>query len=195
MKDTVTSVLQPDIEQLKDELQRERHKKRLRKVLSSTIYTLAIVAAFAILTAVLWMQVLRIYGTSMTPTLNEGNIVVAVKGGKCRHGDVVGVYYGSKLLVKRCIATAGEWVNIDEKGNVYVNNELQDEPYLKEKAQGECDIDLPYQVPEDTIFVMGDHRATSIDSRNRSLGCINREDVVGRILFRIWPLSKMDFVD
>ena len=183
-----------DISQLENELHRERHKRKYKNVLRSTVYTLIVVAAFAILAAVLWMPVLRIYGSSMTPTLSEGQIVVSVKGSHFEHGDVVGVYYGSKLLVKRCIATAGEWVDIDDDGNVYVNSQLLDEPYLKEKAFGECDLQLPYQVPENSIFVMGDHRSTSIDSRSKSVGSIDMEDVVGRIVLRIWPLKDIQLV-
>lgn len=183
-----------DREQLERELSREKHKRKYRTVLRSTVYTLVVVAALAILAAVLWMPVLRIYGSSMTPTLSEGQIVVSVKGSHFEHGDVVGVYYGSKLLVKRCIATAGEWVDIDDDGNVYVNNQLLDEPYVVEKAFGECDLVLPYQVPENAIFVMGDHRATSIDSRSKSVGCIDMEDVVGRIVLRVWPLDTISIV-
>ncbi len=195
MKNDVTAEKQPSIEQLEGELHREREKNRYRKVLRSTMGALVVVAAFAVLTAVLWMPILRIYGTSMTPTLSEGEVVAAMKGTKFTHGDIVGVYYGSKLLVKRCIATAGEWVDIDEAGNVYVNNELLEEPYLQEKALGECDIKLPYQVPDHAIFVMGDHRATSVDSRNKSVGCIDEENVVGKIVFRVWPLHKLSFVN
>lgn len=183
-----------DREQLERELHREKHKRKYKTVLRSTVYTLVVVAALAVLAAVLWMPVLRIYGSSMTPTLSEGQIVVSVKGSHFNHGDVVGVYYGSKLLVKRCIATAGEWVDIDDDGNVYVNNQPLDEPYLVEKAYGECDLILPYQVPENSIFVMGDHRATSIDSRSKNVGCIDTEDVVGRIVLRVWPLDTISLV-
>ena len=194
MKNKIPLNEQLDIAQLENELHRERHKRRYKNVLRSTAYTLVVVAALAVLAAVLWMPVLRIYGSSMTPTLSEGQIVVSVKGSHFEHGDVVGVYYGSKLLVKRCIATAGEWVNIDDDGNVYINDQLLDEPYLVEKAFGECDLTLPYQVPENAIFVMGDHRATSIDSRSKSVGSIDMEDVVGRIVLRIWPLKDMQLV-
>ena len=194
MENHATVEKQPDIQQLEEELHRERYRKRYRKVMGSTVCALVVVAAFAILTAMLWTPVLRIYGTSMTPTLNEGEVVVAVKDSRFDHGDVVGVYYGSKLLVKRCIATAGEWVDIDEEGNVYVNDELLDEPYLEEKALGECDIKLPYQVPDHAIFVVGDHRETSVDSRNKKVGCIDEENVVGRIVLRIWPLRRFGFV-
>lgn len=183
-----------DPEQLEKELHREKHKRKYRTVLRSTVYTLIVVAALAVLAAVLWMPVLRIYGSSMTPTLSEGQIVVSMKGSRFEHGDVVGVYYGSKLLVKRCIATAGEWVDIDDSGNVYVNNQLLDEPYLTEKAFGECDLILPYQVPENSIFVMGDHRATSIDSRSKSVGCIAEEDVVGKIVLRVWPFEMIGLI-
>ena len=170
----------PSMEDLQAELKRVKHKSRFRTLLKSTIYTLIVVCAVAVLVAVLFLPVLRIYGNSMTPTLNEGEIVVSLKGVKPQQGDIVGVYYGSKLLIKRCIASEHQWVDIDKDGNVYVDGELLDEPYLTEKAFGECNLDLPYQVPDKCFFVMGDHRETSIDSRNTSVGCIDSENVVGK---------------
>ena len=184
----------PSVEQLNAELTRINHRSRFRKLLRSTIYTLIVVSAVAVLVAVLFLPVLRIYGNSMTPTLNEGEIVISIKGADIDHGDVVGVYFGSKLLIKRCIALEHEWVNIDEDGNVYVEGELIDEPYLTEKAFGECNLELPYQVPDGSIFVMGDHRETSIDSRNTSVGCIDKENIVGKIVFRVWPFSEFGFL-
>ncbi|MGN0405716.1 MAG: signal peptidase I [Bariatricus sp.] len=180
----------PSVEQLKAELGRERYKKRLKRVLRSTIYSLIVVAAVAVLVATIWMPVLQIYGSSMTPTLTEGNIVVSVKGSDFKAGDLIAFYLGNKILVKRCIAGPGQWVDIDEEGNVYVDGELLDEPYLKEKAYGDCDIDLPYQVPDNRWFCIGDHRATSVDSRSTSVGCVANEQIVGRIVFRIWPLTE-----
>ena len=185
----------PSAHQLNEELQRVKHHSRFRQLLRSTIYTLIVVSAVAVLVAVLFMPVLRIYGNSMTPTLNEGEIVVSIKGSNIEHGDVVGVYYGSKLLIKRCIALEHQWVNIDEAGNVYVDGEPIDEPYLTEKAFGECNLELPYQVPDGCIFVMGDHRETSIDSRNTSVGCIDKENVVGKIVFRVWPLRRKELAN
>lgn len=186
-----------EVPQLEAELKRVNLRTRFLKLLRSTVYTLIVVAAVAVLIAVIFMPVLRIYGSSMTPTLKEGEIVLSVKNANIGHGDIVGVYYGSKVLVKRCIATEHEWVNIDENGNVFVNGELQEEPYLEqdEKAFGECNLDLPYQVPEGCIFVMGDNREDSIDSRNSSVGCIEKENVVGKIVFRVWPLAGFGVIN
>lgn len=179
----------PTIEELRSELRRVRYKSRYRSVLRSTIYTLITVAAIAVLVATLWLPVLQIYGNSMTPTLQDGEIIFTVKTSDLEPGDIISFYYNNKILVKRVIAGPGEWVNIDEAGNVYVNNVPLDEPYLDEKAFGDCDIELPYQVPDGKIFVMGDHRSTSVDSRSTAVGCVAQEQIVGKILFRVWPLN------
>ena len=182
----------PDVELLKKELDRVNYKTKYRSVLKSTIFMLVVVAAIAVLIATTWLPVLQIYGSSMTPTLNEGEVVVSVKGSSFEQGDLIAFYYGNKILVKRCIATPGQWVDIDEDGNVYIDGKRLNEPYVKEKAFGDCDIKLPYQVPEDRYFCMGDHRETSVDSRNSSVGCIAEEQIIGRIFFRIWPLNDLD---
>lgn len=158
-------------------------------MLRSTVSTLITVAAAAVLVSTLWLPVLRIYGSSMTPALEDGNIVAAVKSGTFKTGDIIAFYYNNKILVKRIIARAGDWVDIREDGTVLVNGEKLYEPYLAEKAFGECDIELPYQVPEGRYFVMGDHRSVSVDSRSTSVGCVAEEQIVGRLVFRVWPLD------
>ena len=179
----------PAIAQLEQELAREKYRRRYGRVLRSTIYTLITVAAVAVLVATLWLPVLQIYGSSMTPTVDEGDIVISLKGSKFRQGDLVAFYLGNKILVKRCIAGPGQWVDIDADGNVSVDGTLLEEPYLTEKALGDCNIDLPYQVPDNRYFCMGDHRSTSVDSRHTSVGCVAEEQIVGKIVFRVWPLS------
>lgn len=182
----------PSVEQLKKELREVRHKKQYGRVLRSTVYVLLISAACAVLVATIFFPILQIYGSSMEPTLSENEIVIALKTTEFEQGELVAFYVGNKILVKRFIAGPGQWIDIDEEGNVYVDGELLDEPYIKEKALGSCNIELPYQVPENKYFVLGDHRETSVDSRNTAVGCIDDDDIVGRLIFRVWPLKKFD---
>ena len=179
----------PTAEQLERERNRMRYRRRYSGVLKSTIAVLVVVAAMAVLVATLWMPVLRIYGTSMVPTLEDGQIVVAMKSSHFEQGDIVAFYQGNKMLIKRYIAEAADWVNIDEDGNVYVNGEELDEPYIAEKSYGETNIELPYQVPDERYFLIGDNRDVSIDSRNTAVGCVSKEQIVGKVVFRVWPLS------
>ncbi|MGI6072386.1 MAG: signal peptidase I [Lachnospiraceae bacterium] len=179
----------PTIPELQTELNRVRYIERYRSMLRSTIYTLITVAAIAILVSTLWIPVLQVYGASMSPVLQDGDIIVSVKKAGFKPGDIISFYYNNKILVKRVIAQPGDWVDIDQDGNVYVNGTLLEEPYLDEKALGDCNIELPYQVPDGRFFVMGDHRSTSADSRNTAVGCVAQEQVVGKIVFRVWPVS------
>lgn len=189
MKRKITAKDLPGAAEIRSELRREIYRKKFAGVMKNTFFTLVVVAAVAVLVATVWMPVLQIYGTSMAPTLNEGEIVISVKGGELQTGDLMSFYIGNKLLVKRYIAGPGQWVDIDEEGNVYVDGELLDEPYITEKALGDCNIEFPYQVPDNRVFCLGDHRATSLDSRNTAIGCISDEQMVGKIVFRVWPLD------
>lgn len=179
----------PTVEQLEKELRRERYRINYNRVLRSTLFTLISVAAVAILVAMLVMPVLQIYGTSMSPCLEDGDIVLTLKRGDFQQGDVISFYYNNKILVKRIIAFPGDWVNIDAEGNVSVNGQMLDEPYLTEKAYGDVNIQLPYQVPDGKLFVMGDHRSTSADSRNTAVGCVAQEQIVGKMILRVWPFK------
>ena len=183
------TAVRPSVDQLEAELKRIKYKRSYKRTLRSTVYTLITVAAIAILVATLWLPVLQIYGSSMTPALQNGEIVFTVKSSNFAEGDILAFYYNNKILVKRVIASEGEWVDIDEAGNVYVNSVLLDEPYVTDKALGDTNIELPYQVPDGKVFVMGDHRSTSVDSRSTAVGCVGQEQVVGRIVFRVWPLN------
>ena len=185
----IPSGVPPSEKQLEAELARVRYQQRYRTVLRSTICTLIVVAAVAVLVATIWMPVLQIYGSSMTPTLSEGDIVACFKTSDIKRGDLVAFYLGNKLLVKRCVALPGQTVDIDGDGNVTLDGELLDEPYVTEKSLGDCNIELPYQVPDNRYFCMGDHRKTSVDSRNTAVGCVTEEQIVGKIVFRVWPLS------
>ncbi len=181
----------PTVEQLQHALDEENYKVRYRHTMRNIIFLLVTAAAAAVLIATLLLPVFRIYGSSMTPTLQEGEMTVAVKQENLKQGDLVAFYYNNKILVKRVIATAGQWVNIDSNGNVYVDGELLDEPYVQGKSLGECDIDLPYQVPDERIFVMGDHRNVSMDSRLSAIGCVSQDQIAGKLVFRIWPLNRL----
>ena len=185
----------PEINELKAELDRVKYKRRYLNVFKSTVYTLGVVAAFAVLVATLWMPVLQIYGSSMTPTINEGQIVVSVKGKNFEQGDLVAFYIGNKLLVKRVIAGPADYVLVDENGTVFVNGTELYEPYVSEKAFGECDIEYPYQVPDSRYFLMGDHRKTSVDSRSSAVGCIAEEQIVGKIVFCVWPFADFGVLE
>ena len=193
--DSIKGLAVPSVELLEAELKKEQYKSNYSRVLKSTVFSLLVVAAVAVLIAVLLLPVLQISGTSMTETLQDEDIVVAVNGSSYRTGDVIAFYYNNNILIKRVIASAGDWVDIDDEGNVFVNEEQLDEPYISEKALGECNIDLPYQVPDGKCFVMGDHREVSIDSRNTAVGCVSNDMVVGKILFRVWPLSGLGMVN
>jgi len=177
-------------EQLEKEYHRLRYRKRFQWTLKSTVFTMMIVASAAVLVAVLLMPVLQVYGSSMNPTLEEGDLIVSLKTSKMKTGDIVAFYYNNKVLIKRVIGQAGQWIDIAEDGTVYVDNEPIDEPYLNEKAFGECDLELPYQVPESRVFVMGDNRAVSVDSRSTTVGCVAEEQLVGKVTFCVWPLGR-----
>ena len=179
----------PTAEQLDMERRRLRYKRRYNRTLRSTVAILIVVAALAVLAATLWMPVLRVYGSSMAPTLHNGEILVSVKTKDFSSGDIIAFYHGNKLLIKRYIAGPSDYVNVDEDGNVSVNGTLLDEPYLADKAYGEADIEFPYQVPDQRYFVMGDNRSVSIDSRISIVGCIAGDQIVGKVVFRVWPLS------
>lgn len=180
----------PTSSQLENELKRVKSKSEFVHLLRNTVSSLLVVAALAVLISLLFLPVLRVTGSSMSPTLQNDELVVCRKTGSFEQGDVVAFYYNNKILIKRVIAVAGDVVNIESDGTVYVNGVKINEPYLESKAFGECDIEMPYQVPDERIFVMGDNRETSIDSRSSVIGCIADESVVGKVSFRIWPLDS-----
>ncbi|MCD8022043.1 MAG: signal peptidase I [Lachnospiraceae bacterium] len=184
----------PTEEEVEAERKRLAYQKRYRSTLRNTIYMLIVVAAVAILLATLFLPVLQVSGTSMEPTLSDGDVILLVKTGDFETGDLIGFYYQNKLLLKRVIGGPGDIIDIDEEGNVTVNGELLDEPYLTEKALGETDLTYPYQVPESRYFVMGDNRLTSIDSRSSAIGCIEEDQIAGKVVLRIWPLNSISLI-
>ena len=189
------SLTSPSLPQLEKELHREQYKYRYASVMRSTINTLIIVAAFAILVATLWMPVLQIYGNAMDPSLTEGQVVVCVKTADMEQGDLMAFYVGNHLLVKRVIAGPGDVVDITPSGTVYINGQELHEPYVSEKSRGECDVEYPYKVPAYRYFVMSDNRSNCVDSRASIVGCVTEEHIMGKVIFRIWPFNSFGKVD
>ena len=180
----------PSVELLEGELKRTQYNARYRRTLRTTVFSLLLVAAAAVIIAVLLLPILQISGGSMENTLMEGDMVISLNDRKYKTGDIIGFYYNNVVLIKRVIATGGDWVDIAEDGTVSVNGVVLNEPYVAQKALGECNIKLPYQVPQGRCFVLGDNRAESIDSRNTAVGCISNDVILGRLLARIWPLKS-----
>lgn len=183
----------PTKNQVETERKRYRRQKAYNKALRGTVYVLTIVAAVAVLISTLILPVLQIEGTSMEPTLSNGDIVLLAKTTKFDHGDICGFTWNNKLLIKRVIGLPGDWIEIDTDGAIYLNGDKLDEPYIEKKALGECDLEFPYQVPQEQYFVIGDMRESSIDSRNTVIGCIPKDQIVGKVFFRIWPLKGLRF--
>lgn len=179
----------PSLDQLRTELDRENYRSRYGSTVRSTFFILVVVAAVSILLATLVFPVFTVLGDTMAPTLENGDVIVAVKGLRLKSGDVIVVSYNNQTLIKRVVAESGQMVDMDSSGSVWVNGEKLDEPYLSEKAQGNCTIELPYPVPEQRYFVLGDNRPESIDSRNSLVGSIADEQVIGKAVLRIWPFS------
>ena len=189
-KDFVNEAVKPSIDDLKAELQRENRKKEYGKTFRNTIFVLIVVAAAAVLVSSFFISVLKITGDSMTPTFESGQIVIAKNTEKFEPGELIAFYYNNRVLVKRVVGSPGDWIDIDDKGNVSVNGVVLDEPYLTEKSLTPSDIDFPYQVPENRYFVLGDHRSVSIDSRSSTVGCVSKEQLIGKVIFRVYPFSS-----
>ena len=183
----------PTKKQVETERKRYRRQKAYNKALRGTVYVLTIVAAVAVLIATLVLPVLQIEGTSMEPTLHNGDIVLLMKTTRFKRGDLCGFTWNNKLLIKRVIGVPGDWIEIDTDGTVYLNGEKLDEPYVEQKAFGECDLEFPFQVPAEQYFVIGDMRESSIDSRNTLIGCIPKDQIVGKVFFRVWPFKSIQF--
>ena len=184
----------PTTAEVEAERERLAYRSRYARVLRSTIYALLVVAAVTVLLATLFLPVLQVSGDSMNPTLQDRDIIVLVKTDHMKTGDLCGFYWQNKLLLKRIIGLPGDIITLDEDGVVTVNGEVLDEPYVDELALGECDIKFPYQVPENRYFVLGDHRATSIDSRSSVIGCVEKSQIVGKVFLRVWPLSSFSLI-
>ncbi len=184
----------PTAKQIEAEILREKYNRKYKQVLRSTVYSLIVVAAVAVLIATLAFPVLQISGSSMEPTLNDEEIVVLLKTPNMKKGELCCFSYQNKLLIKRVVGLPGDKINIDENGNVYVNDELLDEPYVTDKALGECDITFPCYVTDNHYFVLGDHRSTSVDSRSSVIGLVSEDYIIGKIFFRVWPFEGAGIV-
>jgi signal peptidase I len=184
----------PSLEEIQRERKRIRREGYYRQALRSTVSVLVVVAAIAVLIATLFLPILQISGDSMSPTLEHDQIVVLLKTKTYEQGDLIGFYYQGKILLKRIIAESEDEVVIDNEGNVYVNQELLEEPYVTDKSLGDCDLQFPYRVPSLSYFVLGDRRSNSVDSRNSVVGTITADNIIGRVCIRVWPLSKIGFI-
>lgn len=185
----------PTKQQVETERKRYRRQKAYNKALGGTIYVLTIVAAVAVLIATLILPVLQIEGKSMEPTLVNGDIVLLTKTTNFDRGELCGFSWNNKLLIKRVIGIPGDWIEIDTDGTVYLNGEKLVEPYAQQLAMGECDLEFPFQVPQEQYFVLGDMRESSIDSRNTLIGCVEKDQIVGKVFFRIWPFKTIRFFE
>lgn len=184
----------PSIEELEAEISRKKYKQNQHHLLRNALYVLITVAAVTALVAILFVPVLKTFGNSMTPTLEDGEIVAVVKTDEAKVGEIIAFYYNNKIFIKRVIALGGSVVDMDEAGNVFVDGAPLEEPYLTEKSAGSGDVEFPYEVPDGMYFVLGDNRVTSADSRNSILGCVDPDDMLGRVLFRVWPLDRFGAV-
>ncbi len=194
MSDAIREATIPSIDEVAAEKDRLARQKRFRRVLRSTIYVIIVVAAISVLLATMFLPVLQVSGSSMEPTLEDNDVILLVNTSSFEMGDLVGFYYQNKILLKRVIAGPGDVISIDDAGNVTVNDELIDEPYVTNRSLGECDLTFPYQVPDDRYFMMGDNREISVDSRSSVVGCIEADQIVGKVVLRVWPLSHFSFI-
>jgi len=184
----------PTAEQFGKELKRRVDEMEFRKIIISAAQTLAAFAAVAVLLSTLLLPVFSVHKNSMTPTLLDGELLIFSTVGEIKRGDIIAFHYNNQVLIKRVIATAGESVDINEDGVVYINEAPLSEPYINSQSLGECDLELPLMVPERQYFVMGDNRYISTDSRVGAIGTINSEHIVGKAILRIWPIPKIRFM-
>lgn len=185
----------PSIEQTETERKRIRRGKYYRNALRGTVNVLLVVAAVAVLVATLFLPILQVSGTSMEPTFKDGDIIVLFKSSRFETGELIAFHHSGKILIKRVIGVPGDYITIDKEGTVFVNGNKLDEPYVTDKSLGDCAVEFPYQVPESSVFVLGDHRSVSVDSRSTEIGPVKYDEIIGKIKLKVWPLSDFEFVD
>lgn len=190
----IKKVKTPSLEEISKERERLAGQSRYRRILKNTICSLIVVAAAAVLLATLFFPVLQVSGDSMEPTLWDKDIIFLIKTDRYETGDLVSFSWQNKLLIKRIIGVPGDLIDMDDNGQVYVNGKKLNEPYVDEPALGECDMTFPYQVPENRYFLLGDHRSVSIDSRSSAIGCIEKEQIIGKVFWRVWPLNRFSLI-
>ena len=185
----------PSAEQIGALLRRVQRRREIFRSIGNILGVLVVIAAAVTLVFSLWLPALQVQRGSMAPTLNDGEVVVFITTGAVGRGDIVAFHNGNQILVKRVVAVAGDVVDIGGDGAVLLNGARLDEPYVSELSAGERTTELPCKVPDNQFFVLGDHRQTSIDSRNADIGTVRQDQIIGKALLRIWPLNAVGLIN
>ena len=184
----------PTLAQVMTERQKLAIRGRRRRAAVTFVISFLLTLLGGALVLLMFLPVLEVSGGSMEPTLQDGDILLLLRPGTIRSGELCGIYAQNRLILKRVIGLPGDVVDMDEGGTVYINGMQLQEPYVSKKAVGTCDLSFPFTVPENSLFVLGDHRETSIDSRSSLIGCVQTSQVMGQVVARIWPPRSIGWV-